>query len=187
MNDIPTQVVFRNMDRSEKIERLVNERAQKLDRIFDRISRIRVTVEIPHKHHKNGNKYQVSVDLSVPEKEIVVCRDTNGDRTTPESVYKVVKEAFDATRRQLEDYARKRRGEIKTSAGPMPAAKISQIFEDYGFLETFDGREVYFHSNSVVNDKFDKLSIGTEVSFVERQGDEGPQASTVKVKAKSST
>ena len=67
----------------------------------------------------------------------------------------------------------------------MPSAKISQMFEDYGFLETLDGREVYFHSNSVVNNKFDKLAVGIEVSYVERMGDEGPQASTVKVKAKS--
>ena len=182
----PIQVVFRNMDRSEKIEQMVHERAKKLDRIFDRIVKLRVTVEIPHKHHKQGNKYQVSVDLTVPEKDIVVTRDTNGSKTTPESVYTVIKEAFDATRRQLEDYARKRRGDIKTPAASMPAAKISQMFEDYGFLETIDGREVYFHSNSVVNDKFDKLAVGTEVSFVERQGEDGPQASTVKIKSKAS-
>lgn len=181
------QVVFRNMDRSAKVEQLINEKAKKLERVFDRITKLRVTVEIPHKAHKHGNKYQVSVDCSVPEKEIVVTRDTNGHHTTPESVYKVVKEAFEATRRQLEDYARKRRGEVKTPVGGLPSAKISQIFEDYGFLETFDGREIYFHSNSVVNDKFEKLSIGTEVSFVERQGDEGPQASTVKIKAKAAS
>ena len=180
------QVVFRNMDRSAEVEQLINEKAKKLERVFDRITKVRVTVEMPHKQHKQGNNYQVSVDLSVPEKEIVVTRDTNGNSSTPESIFKAVKEAFEATRRQLEDYARKRRGEIKTPAGAMPSAKISQIFEDYGFLETLDGREIYFHSNSVVNDKFDKLAIGTEVSFVERQGDEGPQASTVKIRAKAS-
>ncbi len=181
----PIQVVFRNMERSDKLEQLINEKAEKLERVFDRISRMRVTVEIPHKHHKHGNKYQVSIDLSVPEKDIVVCRDTNGDHTTVESVYKVTKEAFEAAKRQLEDYVRKRRGDVKTPAASMPSAKISQMFEDYGFLETLDGREVYFHSNSVVNNKFDKLAVGIEVSYVERMGDEGPQASTVKVKAKS--
>lgn len=180
----PIQVVFRNMERSDKIEQLIHEKAQKLERVFDRIGKLRVTVEIPHKHHKSGNKYQVSIDLSVPEKEIVVSRDTNGHSTTPENVYKVTKEAFEAAKRQLEDYARKRRGEVKTPAATMPSAKISQIFEDYGFLETFDGREVYFHSNSVVNNKFEKLAVGTEVSYVERMGDEGPQASTVKIKMK---
>ena len=180
----PIQIVFRNMERSQKLEQLINEKAEKLERVFDRISRMRVTVEIPHTRHKHGNKYQVSIDLSVPEKDIVVCQDTNGDHTTAESVYKVTKEAFEACKRQLEDYARKRRGEIKTPAASMPSAKVSQMFDDYGFLETFDGREVYFHSNSVVNDRFEKLCVGTEVSFVERMGDEGPKASTVKVKAK---
>jgi cold shock CspA family protein len=52
---------------------------------------------------------------------------------------------------------------------------------DHGFLETPDGREIYFHRNSVLNAKFDDLVSGTEVAFAEEQGDKGPQASTVHV------
>jgi cold shock CspA family protein len=51
----------------------------------------------------------------------------------------------------------------------------------YGFLTTSDGREVYFHQNSVLGNKFKDLKIGTEVRFVEEPGDKGPQASTVRV------
>ncbi|MBZ0189495.1 MAG: cold shock domain-containing protein, partial [Candidatus Obscuribacterales bacterium] len=70
--------------------------------------------------------------------------------------------------------------EIKSHDLP-PSAKITQMFEDYGFLETTDGREIYFHSNSVINNRFEKLAVGAEVTYVETQGDHGPQASTVKV------
>jgi len=53
--------------------------------------------------------------------------------------------------------------------------------QDYGFLETPDGREIYFHRNSVLHPGFDRLEIGTEVRFVEELGQEGPQASTVAI------
>jgi cold shock CspA family protein len=53
--------------------------------------------------------------------------------------------------------------------------------EDYGFLETPDGREVYFHKNSVLHNGFEQLKVGTEVYYAEEQGEKGPQASTVRV------
>jgi cold shock CspA family protein len=69
---------------------------------------------------------------------------------------------------------------------PTPYARVSKLFlhEGYGFLETADGREIYFHSNSVLEPGFDHLQIGTEVRFAEEQGAEGPQASTVAVVGK---
>jgi cold shock CspA family protein len=63
---------------------------------------------------------------------------------------------------------------------------VSKLFPDegYGFLETPDGREVYFHRNSVLGADFDRLSIGTEVRFAEEEGEKGLQASTVTVVGK---
>ncbi|MCK4467404.1 MAG: cold shock domain-containing protein, partial [Desulfobacterales bacterium] len=52
----------------------------------------------------------------------------------------------------------------------------------YGFLTTPDGREFYFHKNSVLDDKFKVLKVGMKVRFVEELGEKGAQASTVKVK-----
>lgn len=51
--------------------------------------------------------------------------------------------------------------------------------QDYGRIQTSDGREVYFHRNSVVNGDFNSLDVGGEVRFDEESGDQGPQASTV--------
>ena len=53
------------------------------------------------------------------------------------------------------------------------------INEGYGFLKTPDGREVYFHRNSVLDGRFEDLTLGSEVRFVEEVGEKGPQASTV--------
>jgi cold shock CspA family protein len=48
-------------------------------------------------------------------------------------------------------------------------------------LQSFDGRTVYFHRNSLKNGDFAKLKEGDEVRFLEEMGDEGPQAVVVRV------
>jgi cold shock CspA family protein len=60
---------------------------------------------------------------------------------------------------------------------------VKEIFPDrgYGFLETPAGRSIYFHQASVLDGHFDRLRIGTRVEFAEEMGDQGPQASTVKL------
>ena len=52
------------------------------------------------------------------------------------------------------------------------------------FSRSADGLEIYFHRNSVLNGGFAKLEPGMKVSFVEEQGEKGPQASTVKLLGK---
>jgi cold shock CspA family protein len=52
---------------------------------------------------------------------------------------------------------------------------------DYGFLATPEEREIYFHRSSVLNDAFERLKVGTEVTFAEEEGERGPQATTVKL------
>jgi cold shock CspA family protein len=51
--------------------------------------------------------------------------------------------------------------------------------QGYGFIETADGREVYFHRNSVRDDAFEHLTVASEVRFVEEMGEKGPQAKRV--------
>jgi cold shock CspA family protein len=65
----------------------------------------------------------------------------------------------------------------------MPHGRVRVLLpgQYHGFLETFDGHGVCFHKNSLVNADFETLTPGTEVAFVEEQGDEGPRASTVRV------
>jgi cold shock CspA family protein len=91
-------------------------------------------------------------------------------------------DAFNAAGRRLQDHARRRRGDIKSHV-PLPEARVSQIFprEGYGFLASEDGREIYFHKNSVLGQSFPRLKVGTAVRFVEESGEKGPQASTVRL------
>lgn len=181
---LPLQITFRNMEPSAAMEQNIRERAEKLDLFYDQIMSCRVMVEAQHKHHHQGNTYHARIDLKVPGEEIAVSRDPGKDHAH-EDVYVAIRDAFDAARRQLEDYGRRQRVQVKAHE-TRPHGRIARLNpqENYGMIETEDGREIYFHRNSVVNLDFDKLEIGQRVHFDEEMGDLGPQASTVMVEGK---
>lgn len=176
---LPLQITFRNMAKSDAIEAQIRKRAEDLDRFSDRIMGCRVVVESAHRHQHKGRIYHVRVDLTVRGGEIVVTRDPPKHHAH-EEIHVAIRDAFDAVRRQLEDRTRRSRGQTKThEAGDH--GKILHLFPDYGFIVTADGREIYMHRNSVVDDGFDKLTVGDEVRYVihEGEGEKGAQASTV--------
>jgi ribosomal subunit interface protein len=184
---LPLEITFRNMERSEALENKVRERAEKLDRFADHIMSCRVVVEAPHKHHQKGNLYHVRIDITVPGKEIVVSREPD-QHHAHEDANVAVRDAFDAARRQLEDYVGHHRGNVKAHE-VSPHGHIATLFpaEDYGIIRTPDGREIYFHRNSVVDVDFAALTEGMSVHFHEEMGENGPQASTVHIEGKHHT
>lgn len=175
---IPLQISFHEVDQTEALEAAIRDRASKLERFSDDIMSCRVAVEAPHRRQQRGTHYRVRIDLTVPGDELVVARDPS-EHDAHEDVFVAIRDAFHAARRQLEDYERKRRGQVKQSRGALHGRVVS-LFPDqgYGFLAADDGHEVYFHRNSVLDD-FDALTVGTRVRYSEEPGDQGPQASTV--------
>ena len=173
----PLQIKVRNFRLSEALEGEIREKAVKLESYFHRIVRGRVVIEAPLQHHRNGGPYQVRLTLTVPGSELVVSHHSDQDP------YVASHDAFDAMGRRLEEYARQRRGVVKIHEAPLFEGRVTKLFrsEGYGFLETPDGREIYFHGNSVLDPGFGHLTLGTAVRFAEEQGAEGPQASTVHV------
>src|ERR1017187_1706054 len=193
------QITFRNMKRSEEIEGWIRAEAAKLETLYSQLMGCRVAVEVPHRHHRKGSPYHVRIDLTVPRGEIVVKREPSlsararqlGERKIKKNsevkiphknLRTAINDAFKAAGRRLQDYARRQRGDIKTHA-QLPEARVSKIVprEDYGFLTSDDGREIYFHKNSVLGRAFPRLKVGAIVTFVEEPGEKGPQASTVRV------
>lgn len=174
----PLEVIFRNMPHSPELEAEVREHAERLERFFDHVTGCQVIVEAPHHHHRQGNLYVVRIHISVPRRELVVDRDPGRDHAH-EDVHVALRDAFDKARRQLEDYVRELRGDVKHHEPPAHG-RITRLFEDYGFIATPDGREIYFHQHSVLGEPFEALEVGHEVQFVEEAGDEGPQAASVR-------
>ncbi|HVM81994.1 MAG TPA: HPF/RaiA family ribosome-associated protein [Stellaceae bacterium] len=178
---LPLQITFRNLDASPTVEEKVRERAEELERFYGRIMSCRVVIEAATRRQHKGRLYHIRVDLKVPGKEIVVKRDPP-EHHAHEDIYVAVRDCFDAVRRQLEDHARHRRGDIKSHDVPLHGT-IAQLFaeRDYGFIASSDGEEIYFHRNAVAENRFDKLAVGDEVRYVMHpgEGEKGPQASTV--------
>lgn len=177
---ISVQVNFKDMDPSPALEARIREKAEKLERFADRILRCIVTVEAPHRHHRHGVLYAIRVEVVVPRGEIVVTRE--GVRNhAHEDAYVAVRDAFDAVARQLEDRVRTLRGDTKHHEPPMLHGKVARVVGDqgFGFVETSEGQEVYFHRNSVVGNGFDRLQPGDEVRLAVVEGEKGWQASTV--------
>jgi cold shock CspA family protein/ribosome-associated translation inhibitor RaiA len=192
-------VTFKGIARSAALEADIQQRLGKLETYCGSIIGCRVLVELPQRHHETGNRFHVRIDLTVPGEELVVTHQaslhgteqdidagkiTKGEETDPEHKYAhvAVREAFDVVRRRLQDYVRRQRETKKVSARP-PKGRVAQLFpiDEYGYIEANDGHEVYFHKNSVLKNGFERLKVGSTVTFVEEPGDKGPQASTVKV------
>lgn len=110
---IPLQITFRDMEYSTAVEADIREKAGKLEQFYDHIMSCQVVVESPHSHHHKGNLYQVRIDMTVPDGELLVSHGHHHQDHSHEDVYVAVRDAFDAMKRQLEDYARKRRDELK--------------------------------------------------------------------------
>lgn len=177
---IPAQVTFRDVPHSADIENLIQNKTRALERLCGRMTSCRVTIAAPHRHKRtSGSYYHVTVDLTLPGGEVVAAREP-AQTASHDDLQTAIRDAFRTAKRQLRESVRRIRRDVKEAAIP-PHARVVRIipFEEYGFLETADGEEVYFHRSSVLNDAFDKLKVGDEVRFAGEQGDHGPRATTV--------
>jgi len=176
---IPCEIFFRHVERRPEIEEAVIEHVEQLERFCPRILHCRVMIEVSSPRHAAGSIHHVRVDVSVPGRRIVVKRDPPAHQPH-EDLDLAIHDAFHAARRQVEDHVRERRHEVKWHEAP-PHGRVLRLFEDegYGFLESPDGHEVYFHRDSVLDGKFERVRVGDEVRYAEEDGEKGPQASTV--------
>ena len=119
--ELPLQITFRNMDPSAAVEERVRERVQRLEQFYDRIIGCRVVIEKPHRHHHQGKVVHVRIDVTLPKGgELIVNREPE-ENHAHEDAFVAVRDAFDAMQRQVQEYARKHRGEVKTHEPPRSA------------------------------------------------------------------
>ena len=178
---LPLQISFRHMEHSPALEAVIVDRAKRLDTFASQIMSCRVVVEPAGRHRAQGEQYEVRIDITLPGGEVVATREPSAHEEYKE-ISIAVRDAFDSAGRQIEEFMRRQRRDVK-HVSATPHAKVSKLVpdRDFGFLTTPEGREIYFHRNSVLNDAFDRMAIGTEVAFAEEEGEKGPQASTVRV------
>ena len=116
--DYEPQITFRNLDSSPSVKDLILERIADLEQVFEEIVSCKVAVEGVGNRHRHGSLFHVGVHLSVPGREIIVSRDHEKNHAH-EDIRVAVRDAFDAARRQLEDYVHRLKGQIKIHRGPV--------------------------------------------------------------------
>lgn len=180
----PLQITFHNLDHSEFLDAKVRERAGRMERYYDGVVACRVSIEAPHKQgHKST--LGISITVHVPGRDLVVKREGRlHEADAHQDAFGIINGAFDAIDRQLEEFSQKQRRDVKTHDGPM-YARVIRLYpeQDYGFVETPDGIDLYFHRVVVRDDRFDDLEVGSEVYYeaADEEGAIGPQASAIQL------
>ena len=175
---IPLQISFENMEPSEAARAAIGREVERLEKYRHHITGCRVAVIAPSTKHRHGSVYRINIWETIPPHENIVVSHQPSDDRSHMHVEVAIKDAFAAARRQIEALAQCANGNVKFHEIDAHG-RVSKISADYGFIATSDGREIYFHRNSVIDNVFDRLSVGSEVQFTEELGEKGPQASTV--------
>ena len=102
---IPLQITFHEVVRSDGLEARIRAKAAALDRFHPRITSCRITVNEVGKHHQQGHQFEVSVDVRVPGHAEIV-----SSKHHHEDVYVALRDALASTTRQLEEVVREKRG-----------------------------------------------------------------------------
>jgi len=167
---------MRDFPHSEALDAHIRSRVEKLESTFENIVSCHVVVAVPHKHKHQGNQFNVRVELNVPGNEIVVNHDHHED------AYVALRDAFNAVKRQLDDYLHRLNRQTKEHEREF-IGHVVQLFpeEGYGFIGRADGDRFYFHRDNLVSPSFEKLKEGDEVKFIENETSERLQAKRVSV------
>lgn len=174
------QIAWEHMDPSDFLQARIEREVAALERTFSGIISCKVHVEGRSHRQRKGGLYAMRVRLLLPGGvEIEASRNPPQDHAH-EDAYVTLRDVFSALRRQLRERVRERR-EQSQHPDVHPHGLVSQLApeKDHGFIRADDGRELYFHRNSVLTG-FDRLRVGAEVHFAEEEGREGPQASSVR-------
>jgi cold shock CspA family protein len=179
------EIDFQGIKATPAIEAAIGHHVAQLEERCGRITACRVVVKAPSARHRTSGLYEVHIHLSLPGgREVNVARTPTADERHADVTF-AIDDAFKHARRQLQDQVRRAQGQVKQhEARAIGTVVRIDSSGEFGFLESFDGQEIYFHRNSILDDEFSHLRVGSRVTYAEEMGDKGAQASTVRVMGK---
>jgi cold shock CspA family protein len=171
------QVDVRNLTMRSQWQEKIDEEKEKLSRHHPGlIHHLRVTIEGTRSHKEGG--YGLTLVASVPNDTVVVKR--KGEKVPP-----MLGEAFNTLGLQLKELQRKRRQTVKVKeAIPYSDLQgvVDKLFLDqsYGFIQTANGQDIYFHESCLKDLAMDQLAVGDAVIFGQAESEKGPCAAWVR-------
>lgn len=183
---VPPEITYRGVDKTDAIQALIDEKIAKLEQVCDHISSCHIAIEKNQDRPRERSPYRVRLDITVPPNHELAAESTMSDRTDYAELDTVVRDAFNKAWRQLRDLSKQQqeynKGQVSEEAQDNTAL-VTKLFpeQDYGFLKTLSGEDIYFHRNSVLHGDFDRLEVGTGVRFSALENDGLLHASTVQI------
>ncbi len=155
-------------------EKITSELAKLARHSFEPILHARVEI-IGTGHHRHG-AFEMHLVLGLAGQTLTVTR--QGEYVLP-----LIVDAFKAMDRRLKEFSQVRQQKVKVHEEVALKGRVARTFpeEDYGFLETPEGTEVYFHAHALKNANLDTLPVGAKVEFAQEAGEKGLQATWVRV------
>lgn len=111
---VPIEITYRNVLKSDAIEKLIYEKADKLNDFHDNIVSCRISIDQHQESKSSGNRYHVHIGVRVPPGKELVVRQKSAEEGSNESIRTVITEAFKTISRQLKKLKQKQRGMVKT-------------------------------------------------------------------------
>lgn len=181
---IPPEISYRHFQPSDAVRARVDREIAHLEKFYPAIISCQVVLTEASGHKRHGGLPNISIQLAMPGGRHVSVTHKQDDAGAHADLLVAIRDAFSAAVRQLEDQARKQRLDVKRHVIPAQGVIARFLAEsDAGFITSDDGPDIYFHANSLKNAKFDQLRIQDEVTFDVEEGEEGPQAINIRVKA----
>ena len=136
-------ITFRRIRTPAALETDIRNRLARLEKFCPSIIGAHVALEMAERRHQRGNHWRLRIELVVPGERIVVTNDVSlrpelraraVERThkqdEPDAGHKyakvAVREGFEVARRQVQDFVRRQRGEVK-SHGPTRRRPVAQV------------------------------------------------------------
>ena len=111
---VPLEITYRGVAKTDEIDHFVRDKAMRLDKFCDHISRCDVIIEQPNHAQHSGNPFHVRIDLTVPPNHELVVHEKPVSHEMHEPLTKVINGAFKAMERQLKELSDRQQSRVKT-------------------------------------------------------------------------
>ena len=96
-----TQITFHGLRPTEELRQEIRDRIAWLEQFYPPLMACRVRLQVPHRHRRHGRHMHVTIEMTVPGHPPLVITHEPSLQDARVSI----REAFDAARRQLQDYS----------------------------------------------------------------------------------
>ncbi len=125
---VPIEITYRNVAKIDGIERLIHDKAEKLNDFHDGIISCRISLEQDQESKRSVKQYHVRIGLRVPPGKELVVHQKSGEQGTGDSLRTVITDAFKTIGRQLKKLKQKQRAHVKAPPEiPEPAMEEDSL------------------------------------------------------------